>query len=124
LARRARGGGRRGISGLGLVLVLAGLLAMAVSYSRLGPLVARLWPLGLVAVGVFGVLRRPGWVEELDVRLGAAAGRDGRGRLFSLALAGAGLLCLVFTTGLVSSRVIGPAAVIVLGLFLVWRRAR
>jgi len=126
LTRRARGTRRRGISGLGLLLVVLGLLALLVAYSALPSWVFRAWPLVLVGVGGFGALRRPGWVEELDVRYGPqlAQGLDRPRRLFSLVLIGAGLLFLPFTTGLVDARLIGPAVLIALGLLLVWRRAR
>ena len=126
LARRARGTRRRGLSGLGLALVAGGLLALAVGYAAVPGWVVRLWPLALVAVGVFGALRRPGWVDELDLRFGpeVARGMDRPRRVFSLALIGLGCLCLLFTTGLVDPRVIGPGILIALGLLLIWRRAR
>jgi hypothetical protein len=126
VTRRLRGARRRGISGLGLALVVVGLLALAIAYAALPGWLARLWPLALVAVGLLGALRRPGWVEELDLRWGpqVARGADRPRRLFSLALVGVGCLCLLFTTGLVDTRVIGPGVLIVLGLLLLWRRAR
>lgn len=126
LARRARGTRRRGLSGLGLLLVVVGLLALAMAYSALPAWIFRWWPLVLVAVGVFGVLRRPGWVDELDVLYGPEVSRgvDRPRRVFSLALIALGCLFLPFTTGLVDPRVIGPALLIALGLLLVWRRAR
>jgi hypothetical protein len=129
LPRRARGARQRGLSGLGLLVVAAGLLVLAIAFSPLPPWIARLWPLVLVAVGLFGVFRPAGMVAELDVLASAGAGRAGRGqerprRLFSLLLIVAGCLCLLFTTGLVDARVIGPAALFALGLLLVWRRGR
>ena len=45
-------------------------------------------------------------------------------RLFSVALIGLGCACLLFTTGLLDTRVIGPGILIALGLLLVWRRLR
>ena len=126
VTRRLRGTRRRGISGLGLALVIVGLLALAIAYAALPGWLARLWPLALIAVGLLGALRRPGWVDELDLHWGAPAARsaDRPRRLFSLALVGVGCLCLLFTTGLVDTRVIGPGVLIALGLLLLWRRAR
>lgn len=126
MARRARGVRRRGLSGLGLLLVIAGLLAAAVAYSALPGWILGWWPAILVAVGVFGVLRRPGWVDELDVLYGpdVSRGVDRPRRAFSLALIVLGLLFLPFTTGHLDARVIGPVLLIALGLLLVWRRAR
>ncbi|HEY8641787.1 MAG TPA: hypothetical protein VIO84_03365 [Candidatus Dormibacteraeota bacterium] len=125
-ARRVKGGGRRGLSGLGIVLVLIGLIALAVTYSVVPPIVPRLWPLILVAVGLFGLLRRPGWVSELDFQLGPEFGRfaDRQRRIFSWALVVLGLICLVFTLRLVDERVLGPTVLVVLGLLLLWRRSR
>lgn len=121
---RARGE-RRGLSGLGLLLVVVGLVALAVTYSVLPPTVYRLWPVILVAVGVFGLLRRPGWVKELDYaapEFGRAADRPRR--LFSWILVVGGCVCLVFSLGLVDQRIVGPVVLIGLGLLLLWRRAR
>lgn len=125
-ARRLKGGGRRGLSGLGIVLVLIGLIALAVTYSVVPPIVPRLWPLILIAVGLFGLLRRPGWVSELDFQLGPEFGRfaDRQRRTFSWALVVLGLFFLVFTLGLVDARVLGPTVLVVLGLLLLWRRSR
>lgn len=124
LTRRARG--RRGVSGLGLVLVLLGLLALAVAYAEVPRWARGLWPLVLVVVGLLGVLRRPGWIDELDIVYGPPAWRqfERPRRVFSLTLIVLGLLFLPFTTGLLDTRVIGPTVLIVLGLLLVWRRAR
>lgn len=121
-----RSGRRRGVSGLGLVLVILGLLALAVTFARVPPVVFRLWPLILVAVGAFGLVRRPGWVEEMDVAWGSGAARtvDRPRRIFSLAVAVVGAVALLFTMGLVDGRVIGPALLVGLGLLFVWRRAR
>ena len=125
-ARRIKADRRRGLSGLGIVLVLVVLLALAVTYSVVPPIVPRLWPLILVAVGLFGLLRRPGWVSELDFQLGPEFGRfaDRQRRIFSWALVVVGLISLVFTLQLVDVRVLGPAVLIVLGLLLLWRRSR
>jgi hypothetical protein len=113
LTRRARGARRRGLSGLGLLLVGLGLLVLAIAYSGLPSWIAHLWPLALAGVGVFGLLRPPGWVEELDVA-----------PLVSYLLIGAGCLCLLFTTGLLDARLIGPGALVALGGLLIWRRVR
>ena len=116
---------RRGLSGLGLLMVLVGLLALAVTYSVLPPAVYRLWPVVLVAVGLFGLVRRPGWVQELDFyipELGRAADRPRR--VFSLVLIVAGLVFLAFSLGLVDERAAGPVVLIGLGLLLLWRRSR
>ena len=125
-ARRPRGSRRRGLSGLGLLLVVLGLLALAVTYSALPHWVFRFWPAVFIAVGLFGLLRRPGWVQELDLQLGPQVSRtlDRPRRLFSLLLVGVGACALLFTTGLVDSRVLGPALLVALGLLLLWRRAR
>ena len=120
-----RGRGRRGISGLGLLLVVIGAVALAVSWSILPPKVYQLWPLILVAVGVVGVIRRPGWIDELDFAVpGAGDTIHKPRRAFSWFLIGIGLLLLMFTLHLVDQRLIGPVLLIVLGAFLIWRRTR
>ena len=125
-ARRVKGGRRRGLSGLGVVLVLIGLIALPVTYSVVPPIVPRLWPVILIAVGLFGLLRRPGWVSELDFQLGPEFGRfaDRQRRIFSWALVVLGLIFLLFTLRLVDERVLGPMVLVVLGLLLLWRRSR
>jgi uncharacterized membrane protein len=125
-ARRVKSGRRRGLSGLGIVLVLVGLIALAVTYSVVPPIVPRLWPVILIAVGLFGLLRRSGWVSELDFQLGPEFGRfaDRQRRIFSWALVLLGLIFLVFTLHLVDEKVLGPAVLVVLGLLLLWRRSR
>jgi hypothetical protein len=125
-ARRVKGDRRRGLSGLGIALVLVGLVALAVAYSVVPERVYRWWPLVLVLVGVFGLVRRPGWVRELDIQLGSDFGRlaDRPRRIFSWALIVLGAVFLVFTLHLVDPRVLGPAVLIVLGLLLLWRRSR
>jgi hypothetical protein len=117
---------RRGLSGLGLLLVVTGLLAVAVTYSHLPARVFGFWPVIFIAVGVFGLVRRPGWVEELDLQFGAQVSRvvDRPRRMFSLLLLAFGCFCLPFTLGLVSTRLVGPALLIGLGLLLLWRRSR
>jgi len=117
---------RRGVSGLGLLLVLVGLLGVAIAYSAIPPALFRLWPLILVAVGVFGLLRRPGWVQELDLHAGPELTRsiDRPRRLFSWLLLLLGLVCLLFSLGLVSAQALGPGLLVTLGLVLLWRRAR
>ena len=125
-ARRVKGDRRRGLSGLGIGLVVVGLVALAVAYSVVPESVYRWWPLLLVAVGVFGLVRRPGWVRELDLQLGPDFGRlaDRPRRIFSWALISLGLIFLAFTLRLVDPRLAGPAVLILLGLLLLWRRSR
>jgi hypothetical protein len=117
---------RRGLSGLGLLLVVLGLLAAAVTYAHLPPRLFGLWPLVFVLVGLFGLFRRPGWVEELDLQLGPQAARtlDRPRRLFSLVLVVFGCFCLPFTLGVLNTSWIGPALLVALGFLLLWRRAR
>lgn len=123
---RPRGSRRRGLSGLGLLLVFVGLLALAVAYSALAVWAGRLWPLVLVAVGTFGLMRRPGWVDELDIAYGPQTARavDRPRRVFSVALIGLGIVCLLFTMGRLDQRLIGPVVLVALGVLLIWRRAR
>lgn len=125
-AGRRHGQGRRGLSGAGILLVVVGLVVLGVTYSVLPPLVYQLWPLILIAVGVFGLLRRPGWVSELDLQMGPVVSRtaDRPRRVFSWFLVVLGLVCLPFTLHLVDERVVGPGLLIGLGLLLVWRRSR
>lgn len=124
--RRVPADNRRGMSGLGLLLVVCGLLLAALTFAGLAHEAAGLWPLCFVLVGLFGMLRRPGWIQELDWRAGGQASRllDRSRRLFSLALLLFGLFCLPFTLHWVDARLIGPALLIALGLGLVWRRTR
>ncbi len=125
--RRALAGrGRRGLSGLGVMLVIVGLIGLGVTYSFLPARINQLWPLILVGVGVFGLLRRPGWVQELDVQMGPFVSRsaDRPRRVFSWFLVVAGLLCLPFTLHLIDDRIIGPLLLVGLGLLLLWRRSR
>lgn len=122
---RAARSRRRAISGIGILLVLVGLVVLAVTYALLPPSVYRLWPLILVVVGLVGLLRRPGWLQELDIAapgVGAAAARPHR--FFSWFLIALGVVLLLFSVHLVDERVIGPGIVIGLGLLLLWRRAR
>ena len=116
---------RRGVSGIGVLLVIIGAVALLVSFSLLPATVYELWPVVLIAVGVVGLLRRPGWIEELDLAMpgvGDVVRRPRRG--FSLFLIGAGVLLLLLTTHLVDQRVIGPVILIALGVLLLWRRWR
>ena len=124
--RRLRGDQRRGLSGLGILLVLVGLVVLAVNFSKLLALVYSLWPLILVGVGVFGIVRRPGWVRELDLWGGPDVSRFflRPQRMFSLFLIVVGLVALLFTLQVVDNRVLGPGLLIVLGLLLLWRRSR
>jgi hypothetical protein len=117
--------GRRGVSGLGILLLVIGAIALLVSFRVLPATVYELWPVILMAVGVLGLVRRPGWIEELDIAApgaGEAVRRPRRG--FSWFLIGSGVLLLLITTHLVDERVIGPAILIALGLLLIWRRWR
>ena len=122
------GRGRRGLSGLGLLLIVLGMLALAVAYSILPRWIYAFWPLVLVGVGVFGLVRRPGWVRELDLALGPEFGfgraADRPRRIFSIALIVLGLVFLVFSLGLVDERIVGPLVLIGLGVLLLWRRSR
>ncbi|MGH7861117.1 MAG: LiaF transmembrane domain-containing protein [Candidatus Dormibacteraceae bacterium] len=124
-ARRHRGR-RRGVSGLGLLLVVIGLFGTAVAYSALPAFLFRLWPVILIAVGVFGLLRRPGWVQELDLHLGPEISRtvERPRRIFSWFIFLVGVVCLLFSLQVIDGRVIGPALLVALGVLLVWRRAR
>lgn len=117
---------RRGLSGLGLILVVLGLVVLAVNFARLPPLVYALWPLILIAVGVFGLVRRPGWVRELDLWAGPQVSRFfiRPQRIFSLLLIVVGLLALPFSLHLLDGRLIGPGLLILLGVFLLYRRSR
>jgi hypothetical protein len=103
-----------------------GLLAAAVTYAHLPLRLFGLWPLVFVLVGLFGLFRRPGWVEELDLQLGPHLSRtlDRPRRLFSLFLVGFGCFCLPFSLCLLSASWIGPALLVALGFLLLWRRAR
>ena len=125
-ARRIKGKGRRGLSGLGLVMVIVGLIALAVTYSVLPAAIYRLWPVVLIGVGIFGLLRRPGWVAELDFQLGPEFGRaaDRPRRIFSWLLIVAGFVFLLFSLRLVDERIVGPVVLIGLGVLLLWRRSR
>jgi Domain of unknown function (DUF5668) len=116
---------RRGVSGLGILLVLVGTVILLVSFSKLPRSVYELWPLILVGVGLVGLVRRPGWIQELDLAVpgaGEAVRRPRRG--FSLFLIGSGLFLLLLTTHVVDQRLIGPGFLIALGLLLLWRRSR
>jgi hypothetical protein len=126
---------RRGVSGLGILLVLVGTVILLVSFSKLPPSVYELWPLILVGVGLVGLVRRPGWIEELDLAVpGAGEAVPGARRAhiesrrprrgFSLFLIGAGLSLLLLTTDVVDQRLIGPGFLIALGMLLLWRRSR
>ena len=119
------GGRRRPLSGLGLILIVIGAAVLVLNFVKLPFPIQRLWPILIIAVGVFGLLRRPGWIEELDVALpGAAASTDRHRRRFSLLLIGMGAVLLVFSLHLVDERIIGPLVLVVLGGLLIWRRSR
>ena len=119
------GGRRRPVSGLGLILVAIGVVVLLLNFVHLPFPVQRLWPVLIIAIGVVGLLRRPGWIEELDVALpGAAASSDRHRRRFSLLLIGLGGVLLVFSLHLVDERIVGPLVLVVLGALLLWRRSR
>ena len=119
------GGRRRSVSGLGLILVVIGAVVLLLNFVKLPFPVQRLWPVLIIAVGVFGLFRRPGWIEELDVAMpGAAASTDRHRRRFSLLLVGVGVVLLVFSLHIVDERIIGPLVLVVLGGLLIWRRSR
>jgi hypothetical protein len=123
-ARRV-GPRRRGLSSFGLILIVFGLIGLLVTYSFLPGWVPRFWPVLIVAVGLLGLFRRPAFVTELDALIPGLAGTaDRTRRRFSLALVGAGLLLLVFTSHLVDERIAGPAVIIAVGVALLWRRYR
>ena len=116
---------RRGVSGIGILLVIIGAVALLISFSVLPATAYELWPVIIIAVGVVGLLRRPGWIEEMDLATpgaGDVVRRPRRG--FSWFLIGAGLLVLLLTTHLVDQRLIGPVILIGLGVLLLWRRWR
>jgi hypothetical protein len=123
---RTVGGRRRPTSGLGLLLILVGLVTLAVSLFKVSPTVYRFWPLILVGVGVLGITRRPGWLVELDVALGPEVARVANypRRIFSWILVIVGLFILPFNLQILPDVVIGPALLIGLGGFLIWRRSR
>ena len=124
-AMKRVGGRRRAVSGLGLILIVTGALVLFLNFVKLPYPVQRLWPVLIIAVGVFGLLRRPGWIEELDVALpGAAASTDRHRRRFSLLLIGVGVVLLVFSLHLLDERIVGPLVLVVLGGLLIWRRSR
>lgn len=124
-ATKRVGGRRRSLSGLGLILVAIGALVLLLSFVRLPFPVQRLWPVLIIGVGIFGLLRRPGWIEELDLALpGAAASTDRHRRRFSLLLIGTGAVLLVFSLHLIDERIIGPLVLVILGGLLIWRRSR
>ena len=80
----------------------------------------------LVAIGLFGLLKRPGWVQELDLFAGSQVSRAAWApqRFLSWVLLAGGLVLLAFNLNLVDQRLLGPALLIALGLFLIWRRSR
>jgi Domain of unknown function (DUF5668) len=121
----ARLRGRRGVSGLGILLLIVGGVALLVSFSLLPASVYELWPVILIAVGAIGLLRPPGWIQELDLAVPGVADVTRRPRRgFSWFLIGLGLLLLLITTHAVDERLVGPIILIALGLLLVWRRSR
>jgi hypothetical protein len=117
---------RRSISGLGLILIVGGVVVLLAANSFLPRSVYNLWPLIVVAIGVFGLLRRPGWVQELDLYAGPQVSRVASlpQRVFSWFLVGLGVVLLLLTTHVISERLIAPVLLVALGLVLIWRRAR
>jgi len=123
VARRV-GPRRRGVSTFGLILIVAGVVTLLVSYFLPG-WIPRLWPLLIVALGFLGLVRRPAFVTELEALVpGMAGAADRQRRRFSVAVIILGLVLLVFTSRLVDERIAGPAVIIALGLALLWRRYR
>ena len=113
------------MSTFGLVLIILGLVGLLVTYSFLPGWVPRFWPLLIVAIGLLGLFRRPGFVTERDALIPGVAGTaDRTRRRFSLALVAIGLLLLVFTSHLVDERIAGPGVIIAIGVALLWRRYR
>ena len=98
---------------------------LLITFSAVSAAVLRLWPLLLVAVGLFGLVRRPGWVRELDLWAGPEATRalDRPQRLFSVLLIVLKTTYLLFTFNLINGRIIGPNLLIGIGFLLLWRRA-
>ncbi len=121
----ARTRGRRGVSGLGILLVIVGAVALLVSFSVLPATVYELWPVILIAVGAIGLLRPPGWIQELDLALPGVADATRRPRRgFSWFLIGIGVLLLLITSHAMDDRLIGPIILIALGILLLRARAR
>ncbi len=116
---------RRGVSVLGIVLILAGIAGLLVTYSVLPRWVPGLWPVLIIAIGVFGLVRRPGFLAELDALVpGVAATADGPRRRFSLGLIVLGGVVLLFTSHLVDDRLAGPLVIVAIGALILWRRRR
>lgn len=116
---------RRGLSGLGIALVLVGALALLIWFSVVPHWVLGLWPSILVLLGLLAIGRRPGWVTELDLLLpGFAGAADRPRRRLGIALIATGLLLLPFTLHLLDDRLAGPVVIILIGAVLLWRRAR
>ncbi|GAC1656393.1 MAG: hypothetical protein NVS9B1_11690 [Candidatus Dormibacteraceae bacterium] len=125
LGAKRVGARRRGVSTIGLVLIVLGLVALLVTMTGWSAYVARYWPLVLVALGLLGLFRRPAWLLELDALVpGLATASDRYRRRFSLSLVALGLVLLLFTAHLIDPRIAGPAVIIALGAALLWRRTR
>ncbi|MGH7904433.1 MAG: LiaF transmembrane domain-containing protein [Candidatus Dormibacteraceae bacterium] len=124
---RSRGGlgGRRRVSLLGVALIVIGAVAVANAYAPGLAAVLRFWPLILVAAGLAGLVRRPGWAGQLDTVLPGTAQLALRPRrVVSWFLIVLGLLLLPLSLHLVDERAVGPALLIALGAYLLWRRSR
>ena len=116
---------RRGVSVLGVTLIVAGLAGLLVTYSVLPGWVPRFWPVVIIAMGVIGLVRRPTFLGELDALVpGLAGAADGPRRRFSLALITLGIVLLLFTSRLVDDRLAGPLVIVAIGIALLWRRRR
>jgi hypothetical protein len=106
----------------GLLVLLAWLVPGAARY--LGFLLA-LWPLLLVALGLLVLLRRAGWIRELELNApNVASAINWPRRLLAAFLVALGTLLLPFTLHILDERVLGAALLIGFGVLLIWRRAR
>src|SRR4030081_2705738 len=93
LSARRVGPRRRGVSTLGLILIVLGLVGLLVTYSFLPGWVPRFWALIIVAIGLLALFRRPAFVTELDALIpGSAGAADRTRRRFSLVVVGIGFL--------------------------------
>ena len=116
---------RRGVSLLGIGLILAGLIGLLAAYSVVPRWVPRFWPVVIIAIGVVGLVRRPAFLSELDALVpGLAGAADGPRRRFSLALVVLGVFLLLVTSRLLDERLAGPLVIVAIGAAVIWRRRR